>query len=336
MRAEHSPQNSGDAFGLTTGCFLSLGGSAAAGSEASDVPGQAAPVLNAASRVGVGRPVTRCTTCRSLRQKCVRECPGRPLQHPAASSATTPAEAFAARTPGPSFTRYEMDTADARTPLHAEPASAQLGSGTNEVMPVDDAWTPLHTEPASAQLGSGTDEVTPVDVPVPAAAQADPSNAESAGPTERAQGKRIRKDRNLDGEAPESAALRDQAKGPRRKRHLGSQLDALPEEVVGKEGGGEEVEGEAEKGGGEDEEVEGEEDGEGEGEGEEGEGEQGEEDGEDGVDGEGEACGGEGIDWEHERDVRCAMLRGMLDFLAGEDGIDPRDDETINYIMIAL
>ena len=47
MRAENSPQNSGDAFGLSTGCFLSLGGSAAAGSEASDVPGQAAPVLNA-------------------------------------------------------------------------------------------------------------------------------------------------------------------------------------------------------------------------------------------------------------------------------------------------
>ena len=235
------------------------------------------------------------------------------MQHPAASSATTPAEAFAARTPGPSFTRYEMDTADARTPLHAEPASAQLGSGTVEV--------------------------TPVDVPVPAAAQADPLNAESAGRTERAHSQRARKDRNLDGEAPESAALRDQAKGPRRKRHLGSQLDALPEEVVGKEGGGEEVEGEAEKGGGEDEEVEGEEDGEGEGEGEEGEGEQGEEDGEDGVDGEGEACGGEGgktgIDWEHERDVRCAMLRGMLDFLAGEDGIDPRDDETSDYIMRA-
>ena len=246
-----------------------------------------------------------------------------------------PAEAFAARTPGPSFTRYEMDTADARTPLHAEPASAQLGSGTVEVTPVDDAWTPLHAEPASAQLGSGTDEVTPVDVPVPAAAQADPLNAESAGRTERAHSQRARKDRNLDGEAPESAALRDQAKGPRRKRHLGSQLDALPEEVVGKEGGGEEVEGEAEKGGGEDEEVEGEEDGEGEGEGEEGEGEQGEEDGEDGVDGEGEACGGEGIDWEHERDVRCAMLRGMLDSLAGEDGIDPRDDETIDYIMRA-
>ena len=58
MRAEHSPQNSGDAFGLTTGCLLSFGGSAAAGSEASDVLGQAAPVLNAASRVGVGRPVT--------------------------------------------------------------------------------------------------------------------------------------------------------------------------------------------------------------------------------------------------------------------------------------
>ena len=34
MRAEQSPQNSGDAFGLSTGCFLSLGGSAAAGSEA--------------------------------------------------------------------------------------------------------------------------------------------------------------------------------------------------------------------------------------------------------------------------------------------------------------
>ena len=52
MRAEHSPQNSSDAFGLSTGCFLSLGGSAAAGSEASDVPGQAAPVLNAECRRG--------------------------------------------------------------------------------------------------------------------------------------------------------------------------------------------------------------------------------------------------------------------------------------------
>ena len=29
------------------------------------------------------------------------------------------------------------------------------------------------------------------------------------------------------------------------------------------------------------------------------------------------------------------MLRGMLDFFAGEDGIDPRDDETIDYIMRA-
>ena len=33
--------------------------------------------------------------------------------------------------------------------------------------------------------------------------------------------------------------------------------------------------------------------------------------------------------------MRCAMLRGMLDSLAGEDGIDPRDDETIDYIMKA-
>ena len=50
---------------------------------------------------------------------------------------------------------------------------------------------------------------------------------------------------------------------------------------------------------------------------------------------EGGEGGKTGIDWEHERDVRCAMLRGMLDSLAGEDGIDPRDNETIDYIMRA-
>jgi hypothetical protein len=220
---------------------------------------------------------------------------------------------------------------------------------------------------ASAQLGSGADEVTPVGVPVPTAAQADPSIADSAGLTERADGKRTRVRRDLDGEAPECADLRDKASGPKRTRHFGSELAALPEEKVsakvgeGEEGGGEggEEEGEGEgKGEGEgdegDEEGEGDDEGEGEedGEGEEGGGEGGEEEGEgegkgegeggedgkvgrkDGDDGEGEG-GKAGIDWEHERDVRCAMLRGMLNSLAGEDGIDPRDDETIDYIMRA-
>ena len=42
-----------------------------------------------------------------------------------------------------------------------------------------------------------------------------------------------------------------------------------------------------------------------------------------------------GIDWEHERDVRCTMLRGILNALAGEDGIDLKDDETIDYLMRA-
>ena len=46
-----------------------------------------------------------------------------------------------------------------------------------------------------------------------------------------------------------------------------------------------------------------------------------------------EACGGEGgktgIDWEHERDVRCAMLRGMLDSLAGEDGT--QQENSVGY-----
>ena len=132
---------------------------------------------------------------------------------------------------------------------------------------------------------------------------------------------------------PESLERREKATGKRRLE-LGAVFEEgeeVEEEEEGVEGGEE-----AEEEGGEEGEGEGEGDeGEGEGEGEEGEGEQGEEDGEDGVDGEGEACGGEGIDWEHERDVRCAMLRGMLDFLAGEDGIDPRDDETIDYIMRA-
>ena len=49
MGAEQSPENSGDAFGPSRGCLSSLGGSAAAGSEALHVLGQAEPVLNPAT-----------------------------------------------------------------------------------------------------------------------------------------------------------------------------------------------------------------------------------------------------------------------------------------------
>ena len=152
-----------------------MGGSAAAGSEALHVLGQAEPVLNAATRDGVGRPVTSCASCRSQKRKCAFECPG----------------------------RNELDPAGARTPL-------------------------LAAAHASAQLGSGADEVTPVGLPIPTAAQADPSIADSAGLTERADGKRTRVRRDLHGEAPECAALRDQARGPKRTRHFGSELAALP------------------------------------------------------------------------------------------------------------
>ena len=99
IRAEQSPENSGDAFGPPTGCLSSLGGSAAAGSEALHVLGQAESVLNAATRDGVGRPVTSCASCRSQKRKCAFECPG----------------------------RNELDPAGARTPLLAAAhASAQL------------------------------------------------------------------------------------------------------------------------------------------------------------------------------------------------------------------
>ena len=206
MRAEQSPQNSGDAFCPSTGCFSSLGGSAAAGSEALNALGQAEPVLNAATRDGVGRPATRCASCRSQKRKCAPECPGR------------------------------LDPAGAQTPL-------------------------LAAAHASAQLGSGADEVTPVGVPVPNAAQADPSIADSAGLTERADGKRTRVRRDLHGEAPECAALRDKASGPKRTRHFGSELAALPEEEVSAKVG----EGEEGGGGGGEEEGEGEGKGEGEG-----------------------------------------------------------------------
>ena len=180
------------------------------------VLGQAEPVLNAATRDGVGRPVTSCASCRSQKRKCAFECPG----------------------------RNELDPAGARTPL-------------------------LAAAHASAQLGSGADEVTPVGLPIPTAAQADPSIADSAGLTERADGKRTRVRRDLHGEAPECAALRDQARGPKRTRHFGSELAALPEEDCeevnarvgeGEAGGGE--------GGEEAEEESGEAKGEGEGEGE--------------------------------------------------------------------
>ena len=82
------------------------------------------------------------------------------------------------------------------------PPSLVTNTSWTLLMPA--ARTPLHAAPASAQLGSGADEVTPapVGVPVPTAAQADLSIAESAGPTERAHGKRIRMERDLDGEAP--------------------------------------------------------------------------------------------------------------------------------------
>ena len=144
----------------------------------------------------------------------------------------------------------------------------------------------MHAVPASAQLGSVADEVTPVDKPVPAAAQADLSNAESGGPTERAHGRRTCKKRDLDGEAPESAALRDRAQGRKRKRHFQSELAAVPEVEEGSSAEGGAGEGSAGEGGHkvgrfeleEEEEVdkggEGEGEGEGESEGEsEGEGE---------------------------------------------------------------
>ena len=107
----------------------------------------------------------------------------------------------------------------------------------------------MHAVPASAQLGSVADEVTPVDKPVPAAAQADLSNAESGGPTERAHGRRTCKKRDLDGEAPESAALRDRAQGRKRKRHFQSELAAVPEVEEGSSAEGGAGEGSAGEGG---------------------------------------------------------------------------------------
>ena len=133
----------------------------------------------------------------------------------------------------------------------------------------------MHAVPASAQLGSVADEVTPVDKPVPAAAQADLSNAESGGPTERAHGRRTCKKRDLDDEAPESAALRDQAiKGQKRKRHFQLELAAVPEVEEGSSAEGGAGEGSAGEGGHKvgrfelEEEEEVDKGGEGEGEGE--------------------------------------------------------------------
>ena len=177
---------------------------------------------------------------------------------------------------------------------------------------------------------------------MPLSAGGEPSSAQASSAPTRRVSSRGKAPRNA---YPESLELRERATGKRRlELGVGLEEEEEVEEEEGGEGGEEaEEEGDEEGEGDEgDEEGEGDEDDEGD-EGDEG-GEEGGEDGKvgrkDGVDGEGEACGGEGgktgIDWEHERDVRCAMLRGMLDFLAGEDGIDPRDDETINYIMIAL
>ena len=174
---------------------------------------------------------------------------------------------------------------------------------------------------------------------MPLSAGGEPSSAQASSAPTRRVSSRGKAPRNA---YPESLERRERATGKRRLE-LGVVFEREEEVEEEEEGGecGEEAEEEGdEEGEGDDgdEEGEGDEDDEGDEGGEEG-GEDGKVGRKDGVDGEGEACGGEGgktgIDWEHERDVRCAMLRGMLDFLAGEDGIDPRDDETIDYIMRA-
>ena len=172
----------------------------------------------------------------------------------------------------------------------------------------------MHAVPASAQLGSVADEVTPVDKPVPAAAQADLSNAESGGPTERAHGRRTCKKRDLDDEAPESAALRDQAiKGQKRKRHFQLELAAVPEVEEGSSAEGGAGEGSAGEGGHKvgrfelEEEEEVDKGGEGEGEGE------GESEGESEGEGESEAPSVDDEAAAEEMERLLSMLSGVLE-----------------------